>query len=94
MSISFAKDSLLTCCGVDEIGEFAMDDDTDEDFYDDLKHQPSSSGLSLAVFIDTPPCRKAYELLKNKYTILYQSPVCYNRGSGNNLFLVVYMEGK
>jgi hypothetical protein len=95
MTVGFIKEALYTCCGVDEIGEFYRADTmSKDDFYDELKISPSHSGLSIAVFIDNEACHKAYELLKNKFTILYQSPCYRNRGSGNMLFLVVYFEGK
>lgn len=46
--------------------------------------------ISCAGFIDTPDCKKAYEWLCKKYTLVYQSEVRRNTNSGHNFFFCVF----
>ena len=86
-----SEESLLFCCGVFEIGEFILKSGDYGNWYDDLKDLPkSSTGLYTASFVDTPICKEAYNQLCEQKTLLYRSPVVYNKGSGNNLFLCVF----
>ena len=47
-------------------------------------------GWCIAGFINTPVCRDAYEILAEKYKIVFQSPIRMNWNSGNNFFFVMY----
>jgi hypothetical protein len=47
-------------------------------------------GWQVAGFISTKACQKAYEILKNKNLIVFQSPVRRNNNSGRNFFFVAY----
>lgn len=46
--------------------------------------------LACAGFIDTPNCRMAYEQLKARFNIVYQSTPRRNSNSGRQFFFVVY----
>ncbi len=46
--------------------------------------------LAIASFIDTVQCRKAYEDLKERFNIVYQSAPRRNANSGRQFFMVVY----
>ncbi|CAB4132759.1 hypothetical protein UFOVP249_11 [uncultured Caudovirales phage] len=85
--------TLETCCGVDEIGEFEHDDPGFGHDLDKVVNGYSGTGLVISAFIDSKECRQAYEFLKDKYKILYQSDPYRNRCSGNLVFLVVYFGG-
>lgn len=47
-------------------------------------------GYNVAGFIHTAVCHDAYEEIKRKCDIVYQSPVKYNSNSGNQFFFIVY----
>ena len=87
------SNELPNCCGVVEFGEFIVDDDSfgwgwQGDPIGELRL--GRSDLGCAAFIDSDECRLAYEKLKDRFNIAYQSSVRKNKGSGNELFFVVY----
>lgn len=94
--ISYGQASDLPhCCGVVEFGDFVIEDEDDGfswgwigDEITDL--HLGQAGLACAAFIDSDECRLAYEKLKDRFNIAYQSSVRQNQGSGNDLFFVVY----
>lgn len=49
-----------------------------------------AAGISVACFIDTPNCRKAYEELAKKFKISFQSVPRRNANSGRQFFMCVY----
>jgi hypothetical protein len=88
MNTVFAdSNGLPYCCGVDVIGGFSSGRGGREPF-DDLTQ--SGTGLYVSTFTNTAVQRDAYEALKKKYDILFQSKPYRNKNSGNMLFLVVY----
>lgn len=52
--------------------------------------RPRGAGFSVAGFLNTPKCKKAYEELAERFQMVYQSPVRRNRNTGNNFFFVIY----
>lgn len=61
------------------------------------KQPPSFSkfvNTFIGIFIDAPKQRKSYEKMKNKYKILYQSPVLSRKGHGNDYFIVIWLNEK
>lgn len=66
------------------------DDRTNEaDLLEDCL-ESSGTGLFTATFINSPECKAAYKLLKEKMKILFQSKPYRNNNSGRDVFLVVY----
>lgn len=51
-------------------------------------------GYNVVGFVDTPNCRSAYNEIKEKHTIVFQSPVKRNQNSGNKFFFIVVKKGK
>lgn len=51
---------------------------------------PRGAGFSVAGFLNTPKCKKAYEELSEKWKTVYQSPVRVNRNTNNKFFFVIY----
>jgi len=49
--------------------------------------------LACASFVNTPDCKQAYDALKVRFNVVYQSSVRINRNSGRPFFFVVY-DGK
>jgi len=81
------------CCGVKEVGNFALEANVDE--FEDLRNMHrSGTGLFISTFVDTNDCKAAYELLTSNHTLLYQSPLRLNDYSNNRLFLCVFKYGK
>lgn len=82
---------LPTCCGVVEFGDFGTDS-----IFDISDERPTKdahlggAGLGVAAFINTAVCREAYEELKERFNIAYQTTPRLNVSSGNHLFFVVY----
>lgn len=77
------------CCGV---GVFC---DFDSEWgIEDLETAPSRGGTeySIAGFVNTQTCKKAYEILKGRFNIVFQSPVRRNLNSGRDFFFCVYKE--
>lgn len=66
-----------------------------EEFTKEKLHTLSGGCGFLSVgFIDTPLCAKMYKDLKEKFPILYQSPIRFNNNSGNNFFFAVFDTGE
>jgi hypothetical protein len=84
---------LSFCCGIIEFGEFEFGDVNDWYFRELKDAKLGESGLGCAAFVDSAECRLAYEELKGRFNIAYQSSVRKNTLSGNLLFFVVY-DGK
>lgn len=90
MSIGGTFTELDYCCGITEFGEFELGNDGDW-YFDGLDYvRLGQSGLACAAFINNLECRTAYENLKDRFNIVFQSTVRKNKGSGNELFFVVY----
>lgn len=62
--------------------------------FDDNDNAPTAfeggSGWVVAGFINKPWCKNAYNKMKEKYPILYQSDVRINKNTGNKCFFVVF----
>ena len=76
------------CCGVDVIGRFSLVGQYAEESVAKLRR--SGTGLSVSAFTDTVACKAAYLRLCKKRKLIYQSPLYYNKLSGNLLFLCVF----
>lgn len=85
----FDQESLVGGCGINNIWGY------------DFPHHGRSystinsarlggAGLSVACFVDTPRCRKAYEELAKKFKISFQSVPRRNTNSGRQFFMCVY----
>lgn len=95
------NESLETCCGVNEVGSFDLERPGDggaqleAPMAVDHGHAGllgcSGSGLFVSVFVNEEDSMRAYEELCREHVLLYQSPVKVNRGSGNKLFLCVFL---
>lgn len=48
------------------------------------------TGVAVAAFVNEPRCKRVYDWIVDNCKILYQSPVMFNRNSGNRNFLVVF----
>lgn len=46
--------------------------------------------FSVAGFTDTKRCQKTYNVIKESFDIVFQSPVKRNRNSGNMFFFIVF----
>lgn len=52
-----------------------------------------AANLACASFINSPECRRAYDALRWRFNVVYQSSVRINENSGRPFFFVVY-DGK
>jgi len=50
--------------------------------------------FAIAGFVDMPECEKVYNHIKQRHTIVYQSPVKKNKHTDNEFFFVVFSKGK
>lgn len=80
------------CCGVAEFGRFKS---YNNGWGDSTIHKSTLDGsaFGIANLIDTPECKSAYNQIKKKYKIIYQSPVRQNRAGqihNNPLFMIVF----
>jgi hypothetical protein len=84
-----ASEEFPNCCGVQEVGGFASEPVYCKRYI--KKITPSGTGVFLSTFIDDYFCKKAYLSLIKNHILLYQSPLYYNKESGNHLFLCVFL---
>jgi len=49
---------------------------------------------AFAIFINRSDQKMAYEYLKRKFKILYQSPILTNPGTSREYFIVIYLNKK
>lgn len=81
------------CCGVEEIGDFMLEDGADlsHSLGESLRHPANRSGTGfyIATFIDTEECRFAYETIKQHKRLLFQSVPRRNKKSGKDVFIIV-----
>jgi hypothetical protein len=91
--IGFSEtDSLPNCCGVGDVGGFEFYEGSLSNYWN--AHEDvacSGTGMFTAAFIDEEESKAAYEFLCKKHTLLFQSDVRVNSGSGNKLFLCVFL---
>ena len=50
----------------------------------------SGTGFCVAGFTSHIKCENTYNKIKEKYEIVYQSPVRRNRNSGNDFFFIIF----
>lgn len=88
--VVFYQENLTFCCGVNDIGEFAFEND---DVWQDGNAVVTKSGTGMftASFIDNEVCAAAYAQLTKEHKLLYQSPLRKNSNSGRQLFLCVFL---
>lgn len=85
----FDQTALNGGCGVNNIHGY--DDSYRWRHYSSLNSaRLGGAGLSIACFVDTPNCRKAYEELAKKFKISFQSVPRRNANSGRQFFMCVY----
>ncbi len=48
----------------------------------------------IAIYINRPDQKRAYDVFKKTYKILYQSPVLVNPNTGREYFIVIYLNEK
>lgn len=84
--------TLVTCCGVAEVGGFDLCTDADllGDKLEDLCYD-YGTGYFISTFVDTEFCRRAWEILVRDHKLLYQSPPRLNEPSHNMVFLCVFL---
>lgn len=88
------KNILGQTCGVTELGHFR----NSQVYYWDNSvvtiqnlTKPAGAGWFIAGFTENLPVyREAYEQLKKKYKIVYQSPVRINTRTGREFFFCIY----
>ena len=95
MSVTCCISELDYCCGVDEVGEFAIprkDSAWRDDIDDAVLEASTGTGYFISTFTDTPDCKAAYDELCEKATLLYQSPPRVNpRHGANEVFVCVFL---
>ncbi len=86
------KSAMNGGCGVTVFDDFGTYDPWREKkiIEDDIPSEDSGAGWGIAAFVDTQPCREAYEAICSKYPIIFQSPVRENQNTNNNFFFVVF----
>ena len=85
--LRFDQDEFNYCCGVDEVGGFFHSQ------WEDLHTSsvgPTGTGMFISTFIDNPICKEAYEHLRSKHSLLFQSKPMANSNSGREVFLCVF----
>lgn len=50
----------------------------------------SGIGYAVAGFTNIPSCKEVYDDIKERYDIVFQSPVKKNENSNNQFFFIVY----
>lgn len=91
-------DHLTQSCGITELGIFRKESiytwSNDPKRIRDLNLKDVGAGFALASFTDLfsfeEIYQEAYEELKKKYKIVYQSPVRVNRRTGRKFFFCIY----
>jgi hypothetical protein len=54
--------------------------------------QGGGIGYTVVGFVNQPRCKKMYEWIKERYDIVFQSPVKKNRNSRRKFFFIVFKE--
>lgn len=81
-------------CGLGILKEFRENSNYYRNIDEEFVHC-GGTGFYVAMFVvgdDT--CTKAYEILKAKHPIVYESPVRFNVNSGNNVFFCIFDGGE
>jgi hypothetical protein len=94
MNITAKFENDIFCCGVRVIGSFAedaWDNDLEQVIDQALEYNPA---FITATFIDDPVCKKAYEILRSKLKLIRQTKPRKNEGSGNEVFMCIYVPRK
>lgn len=92
--ITAYSDTIQGACGVGTFSEFAIIGGGRDRYgpttpIEELVND-GGSGWLLCGYINNKECRAAYELLKEKYQIVLQSPVRRNTNSNHDFFFVTY----
>lgn len=64
------------------------------DWHAEVRNFWGGIDYNIAGFVNTINCKRVYNEIKDKHTIVFQSPVKRNRNSGNQFFFVVFKKGK
>ena len=62
--------------------------------FEDYDSAVGGCGWQIACFIDTKECAQMYKEIKERFPIVYQSPIRHNVNSDNNFFFVVFDTGQ
>lgn len=95
----FDSDTVDYSCGLGVVGAFGITD-TRRVYSSYLEDCPTNriaggTGFFIAAFINTHQCRRAYEVLCDRFPMTYQSPVRQNTNTFNDFFFCVFdREGK
>lgn len=88
-------DTIPGNCGVGYLYDIVKQNPTERYYWNSsttinqLRNQGGPRWL-LSGFTNSPELEEAYELLCNKYKLVYQSPVRRNENSGNNFFFCIF----
>lgn len=55
---------------------------------------PAFYKTGIAIYINRPDQKRAYDAFKKRYKILYQSPVLVNPNTDREYFIVIYLNEK
>ena len=95
MNLSAQGQELQYCCGVVEIGKFALGDITEHHWNNDFPletviKQNETYVFKIATFTNTSQCKKAYEIMCSKLRLVSQTKPKINPNSGNLVFVCVF----
>lgn len=90
--ISINSGTIAGSCGVGMVFDYRICKDSDYWNISLEKYQTEGGcGWVFAAFIEgDETCEQAYEIMKNKWKIMYQSPIKLNINSGNNFFFCIF----
>ena len=88
MSVYARLDTVSGACGIGVFDDFSRLTGWG---YDIAKStHEGGAGWLVVGYIDTDICKEAYEILKKRFPIVFESPKRKNVNSGNEFFFVIY----
>ena len=95
MNVHAQQTELDWGCGVKVVGNFCnYGSGYNKENLSNPDNFYSGTGFFISSFVNDALCRDAYQTIKEKFEITYQSPVKTNSHSGNRFFFIVYRKRK
>lgn len=93
-TVYVSHDTLHGTCGISLISDFMLQAYSYSQVDLEVCTPEAGCGYVLSSFIEGDPlCDKAYEILKNRWKIVFESPKELNINSGNQFYFCIYKMG-
>ena len=89
MSVYARTDAVTGTCGIGVFYELSNSSSWRDVNIAKATHE-GGAGWLVVGYIDTDICKEAYEILKKRFPIVFESPKRKNVNSGNEFFFVIY----